>query len=496
MRNNTVLILLTLSLTLTANIALAVPPTRPNIVLIMTDDQGYAQLNAHGHPWLQTPHLDQLHRQSTRFTRFYVEPTCAPTRSALMTGREPFKNGVTHTIHEQERMTLDVVTLPELLSQAGYESAIFGKWHLGDEDPYQPQQRGFDHAFIHGGGGIGQSYKGSCADAPGNSYFDPVMRENGMFVKTQGFCTDVIFDAALEWITQQAQSPDPYFAYIATNAPHAPFLATPDDKKRFLRMGFDETQASFYGMIENIDRNLGRLLQHLAATGQDENTLVIFLSDNGTVGNGAGFKEKTLGTDANGQALAAYNAGMKGAKGTLDEGGCRVPMFVRWTGVVPEGRDIDRIAAHIDLLPTLCGLVNVDVPSGQVVGRNLWPLILNSDHPWDDRLLFTHLGRWKLQRSADDDRDINYAVRSQNYLLTFGKKLYDLGADPGQTTNIYHAHPDVTSRMEAAYQNFWEQSRPLMVNENVTLATTQPFTIAFEKQRSESGIPHRLFNAQ
>ncbi|MFM7102121.1 MAG: sulfatase-like hydrolase/transferase, partial [Verrucomicrobiota bacterium] len=157
--------------------------TRPNVVVVLTDDQGYGEIAAHGNPILRTPHLDRLHAASLRFTRFHVSPTCAPTRAALLTGRHEFRSGVTHTIFERERLAPDAATLPALLRESGYATGIFGKWHLGDEDAYQPGARGFDEVFIHGGGGIGQTYPGSCGDAPGNTYLDPVIRSDGAFVR-------------------------------------------------------------------------------------------------------------------------------------------------------------------------------------------------------------------------------------------------------------------------------------------------------------------------
>ena len=178
-------------------------PSQPNIILVLTDDQGYGDLSSHGNPVLKTPNIDRLHKESVRFHNFHVSPTCAPTRCALMTGRHEFKSGVTHTILERERMALSAKTLPEALQKAGYKTGIFGKWHLGDQDPYQPGQRGFDEVFIHGAGGIGQTYGGSCGDAPGNKYFDPAIRHNGKFVKTKGYCTDVFFDQAMTWIGEQ-----------------------------------------------------------------------------------------------------------------------------------------------------------------------------------------------------------------------------------------------------------------------------------------------------
>jgi arylsulfatase len=183
---------------------------KPNIILVITDDQGYGPIGKHDHPWIQTPNLDKLHSQSIRFERFLVSPTCSPTRAALMSGRHPMKNGITHTILERERMALSTVTLPQVLAKAGYASGIFGKWHLGDEEPYQPHKRGFDEAFIHGAGGIGQKFNCSCADVPGNKYFDPVIRHNGSFVKTNGYCTDLFFTAGMGWIKEMKAKRKPF----------------------------------------------------------------------------------------------------------------------------------------------------------------------------------------------------------------------------------------------------------------------------------------------
>ena len=235
----------------------------PNIILVITDDQGYGPVGKHGHPWIKTPNLDKLHGQSIRFERFLVSPTCSPTRAALMSGRHPMKNGITHTILERERMALSTVTLPQVLAKAGYASGIFGKWHLGDEEPYQPHKRGFDEAFIHGAGGIGQKFNCSCADVPGNKYFDPVIRHNGSFVKTNGYCTDLFFTAGMGWIKEMKAKRKPFFAYISTNAPHGPFIAPPENGKKFTDLGFSERDAGFYGMIENIDENMGRLMGKL-----------------------------------------------------------------------------------------------------------------------------------------------------------------------------------------------------------------------------------------
>jgi arylsulfatase len=462
--------------------------SRPNIILIMTDDQGYPPLGRHGHPWIKTPHLDRLHDQSLRFTRFLVSPTCSPTRSALMTGRHSMRNGVTHTILERERMTLDAVTLPQVLKSAGYTTGIFGKWHLGDEEPYQPHQRGFDEAFIHGAGGIGQAYDCSCADAPGNSYFDPVIRHNGAFVKTKGFCTDVFFTAARRWIRQAKEGQAPFFAYITPNAPHGPYLAPEKNVRRFTDLGFGKDQAGFYGMIENIDENIGRLESKLEEWQLLEKTVVIFMSDNGMTGGGSGRPGQPLARLPDGTEFPFYNAGMKGLKGSADEGGVRVPFFIRWDGRIVPGREIDRIAAHFDLVPTLAELADAKLPERQVEGRNLLPLMEDPEAEWPDRYFFTHTGRWPTGANPDEFQWRNFAVRSQRFRMV-ENALFDMEQDPGQTTNVAEAHPEIVQAMRGAYDAWWKATRPMMVNENVPLSPTRPFHELYHQQAMTTGIP-------
>src|SRR5262245_39525307 len=276
--------------------AIAAPP--PNIVFILTDDQGYGDLSCHGNPILKTPNIDRLYDEGVRFTDFHVSPTCSPTRSALMTGRHEFRNGVTHTILERERLTPAATTLAQVLRGAGYTTGIFGKWHLGDEPAYWPDKRGFDEMFIHGAGGIGQSYPGSCGDAPGNTYFDPVILHNGKFEKTKGYCTDVFFGQAIGWI-ESVKNRRPFFCYVATNAPHAPLQVRPEDERRYADKVADPNVAKFFGMIANIDDNVGRLLAKLKEWDVERETLVIFMNDNG-------------GT----AGVPVFNAGMRGQKVT------------------------------------------------------------------------------------------------------------------------------------------------------------------------------------
>jgi arylsulfatase len=443
---------------------------KPNVILIMTDDQGYGQLGCEGHPWLETPHLDALRGESVVFTSFHVSPTCSPTRAALLTGNFPFKSGVTHTTGARHRLALSAATLPQYLKKAGYTSGIFGKWHLGLEEEYQPGSRGFDEVFIHGYGAIGQG-----KDVPVNKrkYYDPVIRHNGTFVQTKGFCTDVFFAQALHWIKQNKDKP--FFAYVSTNAPHAPFIA-PDDKKEI------------YGMIENVDENVGRLMARLKEWGLEENTLVIFTSDNGYVLDGLG--KGKLGTRA-GSPLSAFTAGLKGGKGTVNEGGTLVPALFRWKGVLQEGATVKALAAHIDVLPTLVEIAGGEIPKG-IDGRSLLPLLKNPAAAWDDRNLFFHTGRWpdgKADESKyDTARGKGFAVRNARYRLVNNAELYDVLNDPGEEKNIYDQKPEVVAEMHKAYDKWWDEVRPYMVNEGKEVGLN-PYHVKYKKQKAQGGIP-------
>lgn len=458
---------------------------RPNIILVMTDDQGKGDLSCLGNDVLKTPNLDRLHGLSTRFTDFHVSPTCAPTRSSIMSGRHEFRNGVTHTILERERMALSTTTIAQVLQKSGYSTGIFGKWHLGDEEPYQPHNRGFDEVFIHGAGGIGQAYPGSCADAPPNQqnrYFDCAIRHNTKFVKTEGFCTDVFFRQALGWIKQRKDKANPFFAYISTNAPHGPMIAPEKYKQPFLQMGYDEGTAGRYGMIANIDDNMGLLMQKMDQWKLYDNTLLIFMTDNGQAGRSG---------KLNGKRVNLYAGGFKSGKGSPNEGGTRVPAFWRWKGVLGEGRDIDKLTAHIDLFPTFAALAGAKIPDGiqKLDGRSLLPLLENPNAEWEDRYLFVHVGRWQKGKNPDDFKHASCAVRSQRFRLVNDKELYDIDADPAETTNVIDQHSKVVAKMRSAYDAWWAETRPLMVNEDVPLAPERPFWTLYEKQSNAEGIP-------
>ena len=461
--------------------------SRPNIILIMTDDQGMGDLSCMGNPILQTPNLDRLYRHSTRFTDFHVSPTCAPTRSAIFSGRHEFRNGVTHTIKERERMALSTTTFPQLLRKVGYETGIFGKWHLGDEDAYQPYNRGFSEVFIHGAGGIGQSYPGSCADFPPNRlsesrYFDNVILHNQTIVQTEGFCTDVFFEAATMWIEKQRQSNIPFFAYISTNAPHGPMLAPSQYKKRFAEDGWDEIIQGRYGMIENIDDNLGKLMNKMDQWGAWEDTLFIFMTDNGQA-RGTGKR--------NGKSEKMFTAGFKTGKGSPYEGGTHVPAFWRWDGKLKPGIDIPALTAHIDLFETFCDLADATIPESiqKRDGKSLLPLLNDSQATWADRTLFIHQGRWEKGDNPDDSKFKNCAVRTQRWRFVNNSQLYDISNDPFEEKNVAEEHPEVISELRKAYDLWWAETLPLMVNEDAPYAEAQPQAVRYQKQLDSIGIP-------
>ncbi|CAA6691549.1 MULTISPECIES: arylsulfatase [unclassified Lentimonas] len=470
-------------LALTGAEAKSLEGSRPNIVFVITDDQGMGDLSCMGNEIVQTPHIDKFYEASTRFTDFQVSPTCAPTRAAIMSGRPPFKVGVTHTILQRERMALDVVTMPQALQSAGYATGLFGKWHLGDEEAYLPQSRGFDEVLMHGAGGIGQAQYGDFPANSENTYFDNVLLHNDTVVKTKGFCTDVFFQAGLAWIKQQEAAGTPYFAYISLNAPHGPFIAPASYKKRFLDEGYDKNTAARYGMIENIDDNFGLLMEKLAEWDALENTLVIFQTD-----NGMSMKPITK----NGKSVDRFNAGMKGAKNSPHEGGTHVPAFWYWQGVLGAGVDIDVLTAHLDLYPTFAALAGATLPADmqELEGRSLLPLLENPEAAWPNRELFVHCGRWN-PGQRDKLKYRPSAVRTERWRFVNNQELYDISVDPKQTTDVAASHPEVIAELRKSYEAWWNSAVPLMVNEGLPKVEPedQPFAIRYDEQLKEQGIP-------
>ncbi len=416
--------------------ALAVPGTRadgkpaarrrPNVVLVMTDDQGYGDLACHGNPVIQTPHLDRLYAQSVRLTDFHVCPTCSPTRGALMTGRYSLRVGIWHTIMGRSILRADEVTMGNVFSASAYRTGVFGKWHLGDNFPYRPQDRGFGQTLIHGGGGVGQT-----PDYWGNDYFDDTYFHKGRPEKFTGYCTDVFFDGAMRFI--EANKDRPFFCYLPTNAPHGPYNVDEKYSKPYRDKGVKGPRANFYGMITNIDENMGRLMRRLKELGLEENTVLIFMTDNGSSGGG-------------------FGAGMRGKKGSQYDGGHRVPCFIRWPdGGLGGGRDVNRLTAHIDLLPTLIELCGLTQPDGVTFdGVSLVPLLKGRADHWPDRAVCVDV-----QRVEHPIKWRRCAVMTDRWRLIDGKALYDIKADPGQKKDLAGGHPDVVKRLRNAYERWW-----------------------------------------
>ncbi len=456
---------------LLANLAPApAEAAHPNIVLVMPDDVGYGDYACLGNPIMRTPSVDAFKKQSLLFTQFHVSPTCAPCRSALMSGRHEFKNGVTHTILERERMNLKTYTLPQMLKSVGYTTGIFGKWHLGDEEAYRPENRGFDEVYIHGGGGIGQTYPGSCGDAPGNTNINPALWHNGKFDKTEGYCTDLFFNQAIRWMDANREGDQPFFAYIPLNAAHGPHVVPKEYYQQYLgKPGVNEDTAKFFGMVENIDTNFGVLLKKLDDWGLADNTLVIYLAtDNG-------------GTSG----VKIFNAGMRGTKGTPYQGGTRTPCFFRWpAGGIPAGAECDALMRHIDIFPTLAEITGATLSpevKKQVEGRSLLPLLKNPQAEWPDRTLVHHVGRWPNGKAAEAKYS-KCAIQNSRFSLVNNKELYDLKADPGETTNVIDKHPKVVAKLRAAYDQWWDEVQPLLVNENVIGPKMNPLKELYWKQ--------------
>ena len=413
---------------------------RPNVVIVITDDQGYGDISAHGNPTLKTPELDRLHGESIRLTDYHVSPTCAPTRGALMSGHYTNRAGPWHTIMGRSFLRVGETTLGEVFSDNGYATGMFGKWHLGDNYPYRPQDRGFTEVVAHGGGGVGQT-----PDYWDNAYFDDTYFHNGVPTKYQGYCSDVYFSEAKRFMTEAQAAGKPFLTYISTNAPHSPFHAPEKYWKPYIEQGLSEREAIFFGMIANIDENVGSLRAWLADRGLAENTIFIFTTDNGT---------------ASGEKI--FNDGMNGKKGSAYDGGHRVPFFMHWpAGKFTKARDISELTAHIDILPTLMELCDVDGPADyQYDGKSLLPLLRPSKmaSSWEDRVIITDS-----QRVVDPIKWKSSSTMSQRWRLINGEELYDMKHDAGQTTDVAAKHPGVVAQLRAAYDAWWDDISPSFV---------------------------------
>jgi arylsulfatase A-like enzyme len=424
----------------------------------MTDDQGYGDLGCHGNPVLKTPHLDKLHGEAVRFTDFHVSPFCSPTRAALMTGNHPGITGAYRTSSGRTMMHPDEKTVANLFEDNGYATGMVGKWHLGDNAPHRPQDRGFQDVVWHRCGGIGQA-----SDYWGNDYFDDTYERNGSFEKFEGYCTDVWFREGIRFVEENKDKP--FFLYLALNAPHGPYRVPPEWAKPYA--GNKEVpNPNFHGMVANIDHNIGILRKRLDDLGLAGNTILIFMTDNGTA-SGAKFQ----GLDS--EAIVGYNAGMRGKKSSVYDGGHRVPFFIHWPrGGLSEGRDIDTLAAHIDVLPTLADLCGIAVsPDFKPDGISLKPLLDGTGQPWgrDHHVIQYHGGAGA--RALPSKPFEHTVVLTERWRLvnSDGQGLYDIEADPAQRENVVGEHPEVVARLRALYEPFWNKVSPRLTPVRIDL---------------------------
>lgn len=437
----------------------AAPASQPNVILIMTDDMGYGDLGFHGNPRIDTPHLDQLARTSSIIEQFYVSPVCAPTRACLMTGRYNYRTRAIDTYIGRAMMDTAEVTIAEVLSSAGYRTGIFGKWHLGDCYPMRPMDQGFSESLVHRGGGIGQP-----SDPPGGEgkYTDPILFRNGVAEQMHGYCTDVYYSAAMDFIEASQREGKPFFVYLPDNCPHGPFHdVPPDDYAEYQQRNLNNDQfpqdrghplpkqanvdqrARIFAMITNVDRNIGRLLQKLDALKLAENTIVIFMVDNGPNGR-------------------RYVAGMKGNKSMVHEGGVRSPFFIRWPAGLPSRRSVSGPYAHIDVMPSLLEACGVQPPGDlKIDGRSfLGALRGRKDERLGQRAIVI--------QSHRGDRPVrfhNFMIRQGDWKLLHGSgfgresfqgppkfELYHLADDPLELKNVVADHPEKLAQLKAEYE--------------------------------------------
>ena len=433
---------------------------RPNVIVIMSDDQGGGDYGFLGNKVIRTPELDAMYQRSGMLSRFYVSPVCAPTRASLMTGRYNYRTRCIDTYVGRAMMDTGEVTIAEILQEAGYRTGIYGKWHLGDNYPLRPQDQGFQDCLVHRGGGIGQPSDPIGAEG---KYTDPTLLKNGVETTMQGYCTDIYFDAAMEFIQSSVAKKENFFTYIATNAPHGPFHDVPEQLYReYLDVDFkpilinkninpqrlkSETDklARIAAMITNIDENVGRLFRKLDALGVRENTIVVYLNDNGP-------------------NSMRYVGNMRGMKTHVDDGGIRSPLLFHWPAKVNALTTTDALCAHIDVFPTILDACELQLPvERKIDGRSFLPLLTGKNVKWPPRqiILQTHRGNVPQKHH-------HFSLHEEPWKLVhpsgFGKEgfsgppqlqLYNLRKDPRQQNDVSADHPDVFKRLKQGYENWF-----------------------------------------
>ncbi|MEM7316085.1 MAG: arylsulfatase, partial [Planctomycetota bacterium] len=428
---------------------------RPNVVIVMTDDQGYPELSAHGNPVLQTPNLDALHKQSLRLTDFHVAPMCAPTRGQLLTGLDAARNGCINVSSGRALLRADIPTMGNIFGDAGYATGVFGKWHLGANFPFRPEDRGFQRSVW-----FPSSHIGSVPDTWGNDYFDDKYVTDGKPKQYKGYCTDVFFDEAMSFMKKSATDGRPFLTYIATNTPHGPLSPKEEDREalekvlaspKFADMNesLKRTLARYLGMVRNIDTNMGRLAEFLNGEELRDNTIVIFLTDNGST-----------------HGPRYYNAGMRGMKTEIWDGGHRVPCFISWpNGELTASRDIAGLTQVQDLLPTLVDLCDVETASS-FSGTSLAPVLRGKATVAEDRTLIINYSR--MPNFVNYPTPFAQSIMTRNQAAVLWKRwrlledreLYNLDNDPLQQTNVIDQHPVIAKQMRDKLYSWWEEVGP------------------------------------
>ena len=400
--------------------------SRPNVILILTDDQGIGDLGCMGNPWLKTPEIDKFYSKSVRMTDFHVSPLCTPTRSAIITGRYPINNGAWATFKGRDALTEGTLSIANIFKQNGYKTAMFGKWHLGDNYPNRPTDRGFDVAIQHLAGGVGE-----LSDYWGNSYFNDVYYVNNQPKPFKGYCTDVWFDETIKFINQNKDKP--FFVYLPTNAPHDPLIVDKKYAAPYKHLEGDEIiSANLYGMIANIDKNFGKLYQFLQDKQLIDNTILIYMSDNGT----------RFGYSRDGKF--GYNMDYEGIKGDPQEGGHRVPFFIRWPkGNIKGGKDIKSLATHVDLLPTLANLCGISIQDSVALDGVDLSSVLKQEATLKNRPVFIHHRQdWRPPHDTDQS-----CIMKDNWRLINGSELYDISNDVKQKNNLAPEYPELVKEL-------------------------------------------------
>jgi len=431
---------------------------QPNIILMLTDDQGYGDIGAHGNPFLKTPHIESIGEEGLEMTHFFAYPNCSASRAAILTGRYPYRTGVTAVTQIDHFMNTSEVTIAEVLGENGYRTGIFGKWHLGDNTPMRPTDQGFQEALVHKGGGIGQA-----AGPAGNTYFDPILEHNNVSKKYDGYCDDIFTDAAINFIKEKSDKP--FFAYLATNLPHFP-LQVPDEKAEpFRKMGLHEDNALTYGMIDNIDGNVGRVMAALKELGMEENTLVIFLSDNGP-------RHKRSKNDV---YPGRWDANLRGTKTSVYECGIRVPFYVSWPKQLSKGNKTATMGTAIDLFPTLLDACQISLPTDiEIDGKSLLPLWKGQPANLDDRTFMV-----QMHYGPTPFKYMHFTARTQQYKLVGphsfphgivhqptdhelknvlkNLELFDVESDPSERINLAAKHPEIVDNLLEQYEDWFDE---------------------------------------